>query len=278
MTTSPRPARWRQWQERILPGRTTRSDAESVSSGIASYLAVCRRAVSDPARFAVFRRAPGYTPVLEHVSPHDGHEYHRLLRSGGLAVRHLAQAAQNDTIGGPALMRLESGLEISPTTLRYLKVADDLEARFGSLDGAEIVEIGAGYGGQCRVIDLLWSVHSYTLVDLRPVVNLAEEYLSHFALRTAVKFTTMNELSPRRYDLAISNYAFSELSRKLQEIYFAKVLDHARRGYITFNSINPAEYQSCGLAELCRRLDGQSRPEQPLTHPDNRIVEWDRRS
>ena len=65
------------------------------------------------------------------------------------------------------------GIAVSPTTLRYLKVANDLETLFSSLDGLRICEIGVGYGGQCRVLDAMFAVKSYTLVDLRPVLELA---------------------------------------------------------------------------------------------------------
>lgn len=250
------------------------SFAESISGGDGSYLEICRAAVLSPDVFASFRQQPGYTTVLEHVSESQGRDYFCLLSPERRAHAILAEVAKNDVIGGPATMRLDSGLVISPTTLRYLKVADDLEKHFGSLDGMDIVEIGIGYGGQCRVLDAAFNLKSYTLVDLKPVVNLAEQFLSNFPLRCTVRFLTMNELEPRAYDLALSNYAFSELSRQLQETYSMKAVDQCKRGYITYNDIAPAGFQSMTGDEMCERFGGKIFPEEPLTHPRNKIIVW----
>ena len=247
---------------------------DSVTQSEQAYLDVCRCAASAPSAFAGFRRDPGYTRMLEHVTEAQGREYLRLLSPDGRARQLLQEAAKNDRVGQPVTMRLESGLEMSPTTLRYLKVADDIERLFGTLDGAAVVEIGVGYGGQCRLLDAMFELKSYTLVDLRPVLDLAAEFLSRFPLRTAVRFLTMNELAPTPYGFAISNYAFTELSRDVQEIYYRKVLQQTPAGYITYNDIGPAQLRPLSCDELCQRLNGRSLPEEPVTHPKNRLIVW----
>jgi hypothetical protein len=254
---------------RVLPAH-----AKSISGGDESYLDVCRRGPLDSRIFADFRRNPSYISVLEHVSPEQGREYLRLLSPAGRASRNIIEGAKNDIVGNPAVMCLDSGVMISPTTLRYLKVADDVEKHFGSLDGADVVEIGVGYGGQCRILDSLFKIKSYTLVDLRPVLNLAGEFLSNFPLRCGLRFLTMNELSPQAYDFALSNYAFTELSREIQEVYFSKVLEQTQSGYITYNDIAPAAFRPLTCDELCKRLSARTVPEQPLTHPRNCIIVW----
>jgi len=252
------------------------SHAKSISGSMESYLDVCRSASHNSKTFANFRRNPAYTEVLEHVSQQQGQEYLRLLSPASRARQNIAEAAKNDDIGNPATMRLDSGLRISPTTLRYLKVADDMEKLFGgaSLDGANVIEIGVGYGGQCRILDSLFKIKHYTLVDLNPVLNLAAEFLSNFPLSCTLRFMTMNELSPQPYDFALSNYSFSELSREVQDVYFAKALQHSRAGYITFSDIAPAAFRQLTRDELCLRLRARILPEQPLTHPKNCLVVW----
>lgn len=250
------------------------SFSESLTSSDGNYLGVCRMAVLDVRVFADFRRNPAYTTVLEHVSGSQGKEYLSLLSADGRAVSGLAEAAKNDVIVNPVNIRLESGLLISPTTLRYLKVADDIEKLFGNLDGADVVEIGVGYGGQCRILDSLFRLKSYTLVDLRPVLNLAAEFLAQFPLRTTVRFLTMNELEPRSYDFLVSNYAFTELTRVLQETYYRKAFEGTPRGYISYNAITPPEYHSFSPDELCQLLGASTFPEKPLTHPRNCIIAW----
>jgi len=255
-------------------GRPAHAHAESATSGNDDYLAACRMATLDAGAFADFRRHPYYTKVLEHVSEGLGHQYLQLISAQGRARRGLHEAAKNDDVGNPRTMRLDSGLVISPTTLRYLKVADDIETHFGSIDGADVIEIGVGYGGQCRILDSLFKLNSYTLVDLRPVLNLTDEFLSRFPLRCSVRLRTMNELSPRPYHFAVSNYAFTELSRELQEVYFDKALSRSAKGYITFNDIAPPKFRPMTRDELCQRLDARVLPENPLTHPNNCIIVW----
>ena len=249
-------------------------DSSSISGGIKSYLDVCRRAVLDLNLFADFRRHPSYTPVLEHVTEAQGREYLALISREGRAFASLSEAAKNDEIGNPVTMKLDVGFDVSPTTLRYLKVADDLETLFGSLDGFDVVEIGVGYGGQCRLLDSLFELNSYTLVDLRPVLNLADEFLAQFPLRTAIKLLTMNELKASEYSLLLSNYAFTEIRRDVQETYYRKVFEHTARGYITFNDISPTGFNSISRTELCDRLGAVTFPEKPLTHPKNSIIVW----
>jgi len=140
------------------------------------------------------------------------------------------------------------------------------------LKGGDLVEIGVGYGGQCRIIDLLGvgELHSYTLLDVHVVVDLAEKYLKHFPitcklLRSDVWFA--------EYDLVISNYAFSELDRETQEFYLP-VLQRSERGYITYNNVSPAEFNSLSVEEICDATGGHVIPEVPLTHEGNCIIVW----
>ncbi len=262
----------RSFHQRSTRGIT--SLAGSLSSLDEDYLGVCRMAVLDSRVFANFRHHPGYTTILEHVTEAQGTEYLRMLLAGNRASTGIDEAARNDTIGGPRTMTLSTGTQISPTTLRYLKVSNDLETLFGNLDGTDVVEIGVGYGGQCRVLDSLFELNSYTLIDLAPVLDLASEFLSRFPLRTTSRFLTMNELDSRIYDLFISNYAFTELTRDLQEAYRRKVINGTKQGYVTFNATNPPEFRSYTSDELCAAFKARIFDERPLTHPGNCIIAW----
>jgi hypothetical protein len=182
---------------------------------------------------------------------------------------------RNDDHGGPRTFEYPPVGRFSPSTLRYVKVLADLKARFASLDGFDICEIGVGYGGQCRVIGAWFEPASYCLVDLAPALALARRYLGRYALRTALSFPTMDELAPRDWDLVISNYAFTELPRAIQDAYLDKVILRSKRGYITYNEINPPEFNSYKAQELLRRIPGaQAVAEEPLTHPKNCILVW----
>jgi len=88
-------------------------------------------------------------------------------------------------------------------------------------------------------------------------------------------YKTMNELSKRDYDLVLSNYAFTELPRAIQDVYLNKVILNSERGYITYNEITPREFNSCKSGELIEMIPGSRiLKEEPLTHPKNCIIVW----
>jgi putative sugar O-methyltransferase len=262
----------------FVPSAGRRSEVRTVAptslSDNVRYPDFCRRAAHNSRVFAQFRRDPGYMSVLG-LDEKWGWKYFEALTPDSPAARLIPEAAaKDDLIGDPITLTLPDGIAVAPTTLRYLKVADDLERLFGSLDGGSVCEIGAGYGGQCRVLDALWPLRSYTLVDLRPVLSLAERYLAHFALNCQARFRTMNELPVESYDLFISNYAFSELAGHIQEAYFRKAIAATPRGYVLFNDLGSRNRGGMTAERLCELTGGRLLPEEPLTHPRNRLIVW----
>ena len=182
----------------------------------------------------------------------------------------------NDLVGGAILHYFEPIGSFSPTTLRYVKVLGDLQCLFGTLGGLHIHEIGVGYGGQCRVIQVAGQPQaSYTLIDLQPALALTQRYLEQFCLEAPVRFLSMNEVAGCTPDLVISNYAFSELRREVQELYLSRVIRNAKRGYLTLNRINPDSFDSFSYEELLATIPGSRLvAEMPLTHPDNAVLIW----
>jgi hypothetical protein len=82
-----------------------------------------------------------------------------------------------------------------------------------------------------------------------------------------------------RWDLVISNYAFSELPSDLQKIYVEKVLSKSDRGYLVMNSgMTNYSGRSGGkltLEELRILLpEFQVFKEIPNTGPDNYVIVW----
>jgi hypothetical protein len=242
-----------------------------------AFPAFCRRAARDESLFAGFRRNPTFTTVLEHVTEEQGSKYLAAIRrdTPGLLDDHLARIMANDAFGDPVLVDYEGIGRISPTTLRYTKVVSDLIGRFGTLDGAEIIEIGGGYGGQARLIAALFDVASYALVDLRECLELARTFLSRFEIGE-FEFITADRLRDREWDLVISNYAFSECARPVQDHYRDSVITRSLRGYMTCNLISPNfgvdSYTESELRTM--RSDGHVVAEEPLTYEGNFILSW----
>lgn len=240
------------------------------------YTAVCERAARDPAAFATFKSHPDYTPVLEHVTCAQGAEYLRIALEQSPSLEPLLERfRENDRLGGPQTCDYGAFGPFSPTTLRYVKVVSDLLTLFGSLEELTIIEIGAGYGGQCYVTSAAAHPRSYTLVDLDPCLALQRAYLAELGVSN-VLFRSAEELaSDGRYDLVVSNYAFSECARATQEDYLDQVLQRSGRGYVTCNWITPAAFRSMTADELLAAVP-RSRllPEVPLTAPDNQVWVW----
>ena len=82
----------------------------------------------------------------------------------------------------------------------------------------------------------------------------------------------------KQFDLIISNYAFTELSKSTQELYLNKILHRSSHGYITSNFVSKEfNIDSFSLDLLKNKLnafDLRTLEEIPLTHKDNIILFW----
>jgi hypothetical protein len=239
------------------------------------YPDFCYRASLNSKTFNRFRRSRIYQEILERSTYTDGKKYIEEINKLPDLWKSLEQFKANDDWGSPALYDYPLTGKISPSTLLYIKVYGDLVKLFGSLNSLNIVEIGVGYGGQCRIINAASAPSGYTLLDIKPALMLAQTYLDKYPLKSTVSFKVMNELEAKDFDLVISNYAFTELPRSIQQPYLDKVILKSKRGYITFNDINPANFNSYKLDELLSIIPGSKViPEVPLTHKNNCIIVW----
>ena len=260
--------------------KSLRSDSDD-----GKYLQSVRKAVASYRHFANFKRDKRYNRILEHVSEQNGAAYLRVLqnRNDGIFEQACENLLQSDAIGNPRKFDYGTGFPLSPTTLRYLKVASDLKIMFGDLSGMKVAEIGGGYGGQGLVCDTLFEIGEYHLFDLPDVNKLAAKYLENFLLNGAYVSQTINTFTPQKFDLAISNYAFSELPKALEEAYTRKVLRQSSRVYLTMNS---------GLSDHAGRADAKLNmdelkallpefeifEETPNTSRHNYIIVWGHRA
>ena len=90
---------------------------------------------------------------------------------------------------------------------------------------------------------------------------------------------TMEQLADAgKYDLLISNYAFSELSRPIQQIYIDKILRKSKRGFMLVNNMTDQfAIDQFSYAEIMSALPA---PSQILADPvcpeiqTNRLILW----
>ncbi len=251
-----------------------RSDSDN-----GNYLRAVKKIVKDQRKIGNFKRNSDYRDILEHVSYELGSEYLKILENrNDLVFQNLKKLEINDLVGRPIQYSYGS-YTLSPTTLRYGKVASDLAMYFGKLDDFDVVEIGAGYGGQSLILDSFFRINSFTLIDLRDVLNLVEKYLDQHNLSSQYLTKTLNQMSKSsKFDLVISNYAFSELPRDLQLRYIEKILGNSSRGYLTMNSgldFSARSHNKLSLNDLKNLLPKfEVVEENPLSSPDNYLIVW----
>jgi putative sugar O-methyltransferase len=246
-----------------------------------SYVACVQKAALHYRHFRNFKRHPSYQAILEHVRADMGAQYIELIRrQSPHLLERIDALRENDRVGNPITHDYPDIGRFSPTTLRYIKVASDLERFFGraALQG-RVAEIGAGYGGQVLINDRLFGFTRHDLFDLPPVLALISRYLESFALEGSYRTLTLNQHDGSQdYDLAISNLAFSELPSRLQRLYIRKVLSRAKRGYMVMDSGFPqSEFTEdhLGIAELRELLPPFEVVEEvPASAPHNYIIVW----
>jgi putative sugar O-methyltransferase len=113
-------------------------------------------------------------------------------------VVKLPYVSKNDKIGNPILHNGKSA-----ATLRFAKVVQDIKSEYKT-----VIEIGAGYGGQCLVLKELKKV-DYTIIDIPEALELSKAYLK--ANNVECTFISSDNVKKSYCDLLISDYCLSEL-------------------------------------------------------------------
>jgi len=222
-----------------------------------------------------------YREILEHLGYKEGKKYLQriqTLASKEDAVELINLNKGNDLFGTPITFSYGNYGDVSPTTLRYISTALEIANHFEVLSRTSIVEIGCGYGGQAAVIGRTFGVKDYTCFDLPPVLKLIDRYLQGIDSDLTVKRGSFNQKS-NSWDLAISNYAFSELSRDLQLSYLEEILSKCKSGFMIMNSgVSNKTGRSTGkltIDEIRQFLPHLRLIEEiPLTGPDNYVIVW----
>lgn len=219
----------------VVSGNSLFDNNVSISQN-SKYPEFCKLAAYDAGVFKTFRCQQAYREIVETVGYDLGVLFAQEIRSKYIhLLPFFDKICAEDEVGGPLrYFYPEIGL-ISPTVLRYVKVVGDLQREFGSLNNLSIVEIGGGFGGQCKVINDICGFCDYTIIDLPECTPLITRYLSCFSIQN-VKTISCNDLQEsKKYDLVISNYAFSEINRLGQSYYMEMIINLAPCGYVIYN-------------------------------------------
>lgn len=245
------------------------------------YPLVCYLASKYDSVFSDFKRNPIYNYILECTGEQEQYGYHMLKLIDDIpgftpSPDDWKEFSRNDFYGNPRTYPVIFGdktINISSTTIRYVKVLGDIISMFDSGSIKSIAEIGVGYGGQCRIILSRLPVEQYTLFDLPEVLGLSERYLQNFPeCNGKVRYVDGGHIYINdEYDFFMSNYAFTELRREIQDMYMEKVIKKSKRGYITWNDF-AEKWGGYSVDEFLDTIPGSSRIE--IDYPGTCLVVW----
>ena len=210
----------------------------TLESLINSYRKFVKECLLNDEIFKKFKQNYHYKQVLEHVTVELGLSYLNIIKKQTPELfNEINKIKINDSIGAAELYNYPEIGEVSPSTLRYCKVLSDILKIFKKKKFNKIAEIGVGYGGQFLIFDQFTEFKDYYFFDLREVLRFSEKYLDNFLIKNCFKTKHLSNYNEKdTFDLVISNYAFSELPSKLQNIYLEKLILSSKRGYMTMNS------------------------------------------
>jgi len=202
---------------------------------IKSYRKICLLAANDDSVFETFRVHEDYAYNLGcYTNKIRGIFLDIINRDYPDLLKYSKKFEESEKFGGPETYDCGFG-KFSDPTIRYIKTIGDIRNIFGALDNLKIIEIGVGYGGQCKIISDVFNFASYTMVDLKEVLPLAKRYLINLNVQKIIYLPPDEVPALGDYDLIISNFAFAECERFVQQDYIDKVLRYAKRGFIIYN-------------------------------------------
>lgn len=209
------------------------------------YTESLKRLESDPQIFTNFKSDTYFNEILEHVDYEYGKKYLEQIKTEFKETpkNFLPIITLNDSIGNPVKYEFD-GITMSPSNLRYIYHALLIKSKcatwFPNKKTIKILEIGGGYGGLCLYIKKIFTEVDvdYTIIDLPEPSALQNKFLQTTEQSNArsVSCFTIDELAASQtFDLVISNYCVSELSRQNQEEYFSKLINKCDKKFFIWN-------------------------------------------
>ena len=203
--------------------------------------------------------------------------YEFLLQNASLSTKkHFKDFQTLDTVGSPDKKNYSELKNISATTLRYIIFSNHILKLFNLNNSSHIVEIGGGFGGQAVLTNKLSQLSGYTIYDLPSVTELQRKFVGFFrSSDSLVKWKDGTKPTLSRGDLIISNYAFSELTRPMQEVYIERVIANYPMGYITWNDLSERKLGGLSVMDFCNLIPNVTViDENPSTSKNNKILFW----
>ena len=247
------------------------------------HVPVCEEAVNSSDSFNTFKLDRRFTTILEHTAVDNSHQFMNQIISTYTDYVKLIDwglVKQNDILGSAYIVeypQLASVVTLddylfSPSTVAYVFKALDIlnHIQKCKLNSVDILEIGAGYGGQCKmVIDMAnlfnIKINSYTLVDLYWPNMLQKKYLEELGYSKNINFIYYENLLDGEalpsFNYLISVYALGEFTKETQQFYIDKMINFSNH-YIVWNT--PDIHEKFLLSDV--------EEESPRTGPYNVVI------
>lgn len=248
------------------------------------HVPVCEKAINDDNIFESFKQDGSFTTILEHTQEEYSHIFmQRIINEHKDLLKKINwnKIKENDLIGSAHIIdypELSNIIKLdnymfSPSTVAYLFKALDIltHIKKSKLNNIKVLEIGAGYGGQCKIIfdtaplfDI--NIEKYTLVDLYWPNQLQKKYLNTLGYKDKVEFISYeqlleNNISLPEFNYLISIYALGEFNSDIQQFYIDKI-NNLKYYYLVWNTLSIHE----------KFLLGDIEEEYPKTGPHNVVI------
>jgi putative sugar O-methyltransferase len=160
---------------------------------------------------------------------------------------NITKIKKNDLIGNPTLHNFKNLQALSSSSIQYALDALSikrlvLKSFENDLKQISVIEIGAGFGGLCRILSEFIPIQSYTIIDLPEALEIQKMYLKNYS-EIFNKTIFINALDGEKVarlndpDLVISCAALAELSRETQLDYNNQIIHKSQLAYISYNTL-----------------------------------------
>jgi hypothetical protein len=190
-------------------------------------------AATSEEQFVTFKKNPFLNLLWENHSLEEGEQWLQTIEHHYPFLKEkFEKISESDQVGSPRVYPFKDAGRFSPSTLRFTAIAGEIQTKLGGWQGKKVVQIGAGFGGLCKVLHAIAEFESYTLVDLPEQLALAKKYLEAFGLKNVIYSTPEELVSSTRYDLVLSDRSFSEFNGRYQKLFFDRIISTSDSGFL----------------------------------------------
>jgi hypothetical protein len=231
-----------------------------------NYIQIVEKCLNSEAMFAKFKSEHSYNQIVGMSSVWQAEIWIKdIFENHPEVINLLPKLIKNDTHGLPTAWAYENNITISPNTARYINSSLQIKSHFKFVDRINVAELGIGYGGLCYIMNCLFDIDSYGLIDLPPVQNFAKKYL------TQLETNNVQFVQPKDNNLFISEFCLSEFDDEQLYDYYDKHVITSNHIFLQMN-LHEEERKAKFLKRVTSDFDCIIKDEFPKTHWPNYVI------